>query len=370
MEARSERITQAGSFTEYLAPVDGVRALAALSVFGFHCWSRHLPGGFLGVDVFFAISGYLITRTLMADVANSGRIHIGAFYVRRARRLFPALVAMLALAYALWPHEGPPFASAARAALLYYANWKHLLDGPESLGWLAHTWSLSVEEQFYLFWPITAGLILHTARSRRAAAITTLAVVAVLAIVRAWGQAHGSWIAGYGSTFARMDELLLGSAFALLPVSSRRVDSPGWFARWASAAALLPFLVLLFTASWRSASLPYGGYTAVGLLSAAVVRDVATHPGSYLARLLSWKPLIEIGKRSYGIYLFHCPIIEWLARRRQPGIVSLLVISLLQISITLAVAWVSFRFIERPFLRKQARQEVCSPGKTDEVIGS
>src|SRR5579862_1099054 len=148
----------------YVPALDGLRAIAVLAVLGYHTWEGAFRGGWVGVDIFFVLSGYLITSILLAERDRRGTISFRQFYLRRALRLLPALVLCLAVAIALAASQGPTLRDAttkeAAAATLYAANWWQVLRPHAPIGLLAHTWSLSVEEQFYLCWPLAlSGLL-------------------------------------------------------------------------------------------------------------------------------------------------------------------------------------------------------------------
>jgi len=335
----------------YVAALDGLRCVAALAVLIFHSWEWPLPGGYLGVDIFFAISGYLITATLLEDRKRHGRILLTSFYQRRLRRLVPALVVVLILTRILWPNRGPDYTAAARATLFYYANWKAVFDGPHSLGWLAHAWSLSIEEQFYFLWPSALIAILSLSQNRRSAAKLVMVIIAILVVAKLMGTAASSSLFASSSTFARMDELLLGSALALSAPGP--AEHPSWLRRQASLTAFLTICVLLFFPNLHPHWLDYGGFTLVALMSAFIVRELTVVPGTTLSMLLGWRPLREIGKRSYGVYLFHYPIVNWVGGFRKAGAMNAYLACVLQIGLPLALAWLSYRFVEEPFLRKR-----------------
>lgn len=287
--------------TSYIPALDGLRAICALMVLAFHSEGRYFPGGFLGVDAFFAISGFLITRNIVSEYQEQGRVSLARFYVRRATRLLPALGVALLLAYLLWPKGEAPYGAAARSALLYYANWKHLIDGPASLGILVHTWSLSIEEQFYLLWPVLLVVLLRRAPSTKGAARWTGGLVLVLVSTRAIAEGLGWRIAGYASTAARIDELLVGAVFALWP--SRSAGTHRGTLGWVSMAGMTLLLVPGALVRWELRWLNFGGYTLVAILTGVIVRWLSTECRSKLSTLLAWRPLVEIGKRSYGVYV-------------------------------------------------------------------
>jgi peptidoglycan/LPS O-acetylase OafA/YrhL len=338
----------------YIPALDGLRAIAVLAVFAHHTYGGPFPGGFLGVDLFFAISGFLITNTLLDDVERSGQIRFGAFYARRARRLLPALVLTLLVAYIIWPSAGPAYRPAAMATLFYYANWQHARDIAATLGPLAHAWSLSIEEQFYFVWPATLALVLRGTASLRSAAAWTLGLVMALASFRAYGAIQGSILAAYASTFARMDELLVGSAFALLSRSASG-SRPSFLLRgWAGLVAGTVFAVLVLTVHYQDRWLYLGGFTLIALAAGGFVYQLATAESTMTARCLSWRPLVEVGKRSYGIYLFHYPLTLWIGRGWPPGRYTYLAAAFLRLGATLVLAWLSYRFVEEPILRRRA----------------
>jgi peptidoglycan/LPS O-acetylase OafA/YrhL len=338
----------------YSAALDGLRAISVLLVLALHCSYGNFPGGFLGVDIFFALSGYLITGNLVSDVHLTGRVQLWAFYIRRVRRLAPALFAALVLAAMLWnsTNSQVSFGSAALPVIFYYANWKEALDGPLALGALAHTWSLSIEEQFYLCWPVIV-MVLLSARKRPLlrAGILIAGLVVALAAARFVLHGTGSVLARYESTVARMDELLVGGLCAIFQQSAdgktklfvaRYGQHLAWF-----AAGLLGWLVCVarVNASW----LYRGGFTLIAALAMVIVLHVIHIPNSYLARALSARPLVAIGKRSYGIYVYHLPLFLALEPLRVAHSYSnFFLVSLCRLAITAGIAWASFRWLELP----------------------
>jgi peptidoglycan/LPS O-acetylase OafA/YrhL len=339
----------------YHRSLDGLRALSALAVLAENAGYGHARGGFVGVDVFFALSGYLITASLLVEVERHGRVRFGRFFARRARRLLPALCAMLLLAWILWPADGPPLRPNALATLGYYANWRAARYGARAMGPLAHTWSLSVEEQFYLLWPFTFALLMLG--SRRRAALGTAMLVASLALTRTF--LIGTPLATYPSTLARMDEILIGACVALL--------QPRVVPRWLVLAGSGLILGVLLLAHGNQRWLYRGGFSLIALSAALLVHFLVLQPGDPLARLLGWTPLVELGRRSYGFYLYQLPIIVWLERYRiHHDLGNAIVISLLRLGIPAALAWLSLRFVERPFLRgfPQEHTETVRAGAT------
>jgi len=282
----------------YNPALDGVRALSILAVVFFHCRAPWGSGGFLGVDLFFVLSGYLITSLLVAEERNGG-IEIGAFYARRALRLYPTLLLLLlayvVLAPLLWPTEDR-WLSAALSSLYVvdYAIpfWSHSSA-------VAHTWSLGVEEKFYLLWPFLLPFLLRT---RRPIAWLAGAFVAVTAwryfVTLKWG-----WVQAYFCFDTRMSGILLGAIAALAGIEVSR-----WVLAIACAALAIAVAVPIIPTT--ATSVPVEGVTlgiTLGELAAFVlVCYVAKHAKT---RFLASRPLAYIGRLSYGIYLWHFPVV-------------------------------------------------------------
>ncbi|CDX22127.1 Acyltransferase 3 [Mesorhizobium plurifarium] len=318
----------------------------------FHCSREALPGGFVGVDLFFVLSGFLISSILLEEHARTGTIALGRFYLRRAMRLWPALVLMLA-AYLVAAPLVFPQASAGRDALLaglylsdYSQAFWHLPYLP-----LLHTWSLSVEEHFYLLWP---AAVLLLARFDRRAAIAML--VGVFLIVSLWRMIDLAIWRSFTTTFYRFDTrmsgLVLGSLIAFLPWRPKTAAA-NMFA--AAGAAII---------AWAMVSLDWG--TASPLLAAGVAVDFGAGctvlalaaGGSFLGRVLTFRPLAYIGMISYSIYLWHYPVV--VAMRDTPSSPLSIRESIVVIVASFVLAATSYELLEKPLKAYRYRRYAVS----------
>jgi peptidoglycan/LPS O-acetylase OafA/YrhL len=312
--------------TAYVPALDGVRALAVLAVLGYHAAVPGLEGGLLGVGVFLTLSGFLITSILLSGWERRGTFDLRTFWVHRARRLLPALGVLLATVLAVTAVVDPGALSRrwdeTLAAALYVSNWTAIADGlsyaavlggPEPL---EHLWSLAVEEQFYLVWPILLLVLLRWFRGDRGAAALATGVLALASFV--WMAVLASPgldnTRAYEGTDTRAGELLVGAALALLlgPLGRRR--RPGVPGRLGlDAGGLLALGVLgwlVVSTDFWSIGLYRGGFLLLALATAVLLAAVTT-PGSVLGALLGIRPLRWVGERSYGIYLWHMPVIAF-----------------------------------------------------------
>jgi peptidoglycan/LPS O-acetylase OafA/YrhL len=315
------RVARPGTSAPYFPALDGIRAIAVLAVIAFHAQQGWAKGGFLGVEVFFVVSGFLITRLLVTEAENTGRVDVKGFWMRRARRLLPALFAMLGVV-ALWmlvlhPHEVGRFRRDFVAALTYVSNWFQIATDDSYFSRigraspLRHLWSLAVEEQFYLLWPplLLVLALLAKGRRKRMAAMLTAMALASTAWMAFLYTPGGDPNRVYLATDTRLSGLLLGAAFGLVWRRNRigrrliRVAIAG--ASTLSLAALVSsFVVFTETSKW----LYRGGFFAVDLATIAVIA-ASTLEGGPLRMFLSWAPLQAIGRRSYGLYLWHWPVL-------------------------------------------------------------
>jgi peptidoglycan/LPS O-acetylase OafA/YrhL len=376
----------------YLPGLDGLRAISVLAVIAFHHYliGGHepgwAPGGFLGVEVFFVVSGYLITSLLLGERRETGRVSLRDFYIRRARRLLPALFALLAVivAYALLflPDSIGTLRTDAVAALTYTSNWWQMIAHRSYISeagrpeLLKHLWSLAIEEQYYLAWPFL--LVFGLRKLGRQKMLATILCVALASTLLLALLAHGSVNNAYYATYTRLSGLLLGSAFAFSFAPYRIRGLPGRGVRAAlNVAGVIGLFVLLasfgvlhhfgihgfsFPATIHDDLAVFnGGFLLVDLATLLVIA-AAVHPASDVGKALGCKPLQWIGVRSYSLYLWHYPI--FCVTRpgldiHRLGIWFLSIefagwpVFVVRLVLSFAAAELSFRFVETP-IRKGA----------------
>jgi peptidoglycan/LPS O-acetylase OafA/YrhL len=324
--------------------------VAVLAVVLYHFGVSWAPGGFIGVDVFFVLSGYLITTLLLLEHDRTGGIALRSFWGRRARRLLPALIVTLVgvSAYSAFVATAPERSTLRGdelASLFYVANWHFIVShasyfqafGPASP--LRHMWSLAIEEQWYLVWPVVVALCLRVSRRRLCATSVVLLVVSA-GLAFALYHPLGDPSRVYFGTDTRAQALLVGAVLAfIVPRLRGRTHLVGWL-------GLAAVAVLVAELHDSSAHLYRGGLTVVALVAAALVAGATSDRRTPLVRVLEWSPLVALGTISYGVYLFHWPVALWLtsARTGQHGVA----LFALRSGVTLLVAVLSFLLIEQP----------------------
>lgn len=377
LEQAPPRVRRAPS-TGRIGTVDGLRAVAVAGVIAFH-FGIGVPGGFLGVDLFFVISGYVITRLLLIEWRRTGSIDWLRFWARRARRLLPAVMAVLVVVQ-LWLRLGalPELRTTTDAqtvaALTYVSNWYAIVT---NLGYwgaltsstpLMHLWSLAVEEQFYLIWPLVLIVIMKVTRSRRVLAVVA-GVGAVISYTAA-GVLYGldGVDRAYLGTDTRSGALLLGVLCALALTRSAPGSDGSWdrvltgrrraLARSSFALALASLAVLWAVARIEASWLYEGGLVLAGVSAALVIAYLVAAPGAVAGRLLGARPVVWIGRLSYSLYLWHWPVHVYATHTAHPGGPVMIAGEL---AATLALGVLSFALVERPTRRIRHPVVLASP---------
>ncbi len=338
----------------YQPGLDGLRGLAVAAVVAFHAGYGWARGGFLGVSVFFTLSGFLITSLLLAEHGETGGISLRQFWGRRARRLLPAALSGLVLAL-MASQSMPNAATTVRgdvlAALADVANWRFLTSGQSYADLFTapspvlHYWSLAIEEQLYLVVPLGATLALRRSHATFARAVGTGIAVswASLVVAGTLGQTDFA----YYSTLTRAGELLAGAALALVFRPARHLaTTPAIAARSAvvGGVALAPLAAAVVLVDQEDRLLYLGGLPLVALLSCAVI-VAACRPG-IVQTALATPALVGLGRISYGVYVYHWPLFLWLSARRT-GLTGPPLITL-RLAVTLGLALASYHLLERP----------------------
>jgi peptidoglycan/LPS O-acetylase OafA/YrhL len=362
----------------YRPALDGLRALAVLAVLGVHSGLSWAGGGWAGVDVFFVLSGFLITALLLEEWQRTGAISLRRFYLRRALRLLPALFVFLAVCWLFaricLPHWQEVLTRrGVFSALGYYANWR-VFRHRDVHDLLPHTWSLSVEEQFYFLWPLALAVLLRLRLGRPALLGVVATAIAGCAVLRGvlWHGSH-AFPELYMRLATRADTLLIGCLTALL-ASWGLLPRAGWgrvLLRLAACAAL-PYLgCVLVWGRHTSDGWYYGGYTLLAAACAVLVAALVSGPPRALAWLLEARPLVWLGRLSYSLYLWHYPLclvhgayLARLGRLLGTPVPEALRLPLLYTAALLA-AVLSYYLVEQPFLRlkdRWRRRAVFAPG--------
>jgi peptidoglycan/LPS O-acetylase OafA/YrhL len=350
------------SSLSYMPALDGLRAFAVFAVLAYHAGMPWATAGFLGVDVFFVISGYLITALLLNEHHRTGRVSLSNFWRRRALRLLPGLLVLLATVSLVVPILAPDQNAGLRgdliAALTYVSNWWLIFqDQPyfQAIGRppvLQHLWSLAVEEQFYLVWPIVLALALRNPfkRPKRLVKWILMAVGASALTMALLYSPEGDASRVYYGTDTRLGTILLGAALAFLWSPGNRTASPKWVGSFVRDLAGLGSLTAIawFMLNWSEFEplLYRGGFTLVALLAAILVA-VASHPGAVTRGLLGNLPMRWIGQRSYSIYLWHWPVFMLTRPQLDTSLTGLPLFGL-RMGLTLSLAIASYGLIEKP----------------------
>ncbi len=369
----------------YIPALDGIRGVAIIVIMGYHGGVFLTSGGFYSLDTFFALSGFLITSLLISEWQRTATVRLGRFWARRARRLLPALLVMLLgvalfAAYVVPSGTYPTLRGDSFSALFYYANWHFIANGSNYFNQsaltspLTHTWSLAVEEQFYLVWPLVVLGVFKFWKSKRV--LLAVCVVGALASAVEMGLLYspGEVNRLYYGTDTRAQSLLIGAALAVslslwadrrrrrgtvMSGTDGRRRVPGGDPAWAvrtprGRAAVLAIglagvglsAALWILVSYNDSFAYRGGFFLAALATAAVLFSVVCFQGSLLARCLSFAPLRYVGRISYGMYLWHFPLFIYLDHART-GLTGYPLFAV-RVAVTLVVATVSFYVVERP----------------------
>ena len=355
----------------YIPSIDGLRAFAVLAVILYHLNVPFAQGGLLGVTVFFVISGYLITGLLTAEWDSSHAINLPQFWLRRVRRLFPAIVTVIVVMAALFTFLSPVLLTKMRPdivpGLFWFENWWYILrdisyfDAIGAPSPLTHFWSLAIEEQFYLVWPLILLGVFKAGVGKKNVRRICLVLALISALVMALlYNPSGDPSRVYYGTDTRAFSLLIGAWLSFVWPGTQLTEES---TRNASASSVLVLdiaglvafagiVVMCVFVSGFSDFMYYGGLVLCSVLTAVVIAALA-HPRSRLARVAELKPFVWVGLRSYGMYLWHFPIILLLAQLLNVKGVYPWWFDVLVIAIVFAVSAASYTFIENP-IRKGA----------------
>jgi len=352
----------------YRPALDGLRGIAVIAVILYHLDAPWLPGGFLGVDAFFVLSGFLITSLLLREWEGNGRIDLPRFWTRRAKRLLPALIVVVPVTVALLPEVGGlPTSGDAVASLLYFANWRFVATAQSYFADLAvaspfrHMWSLAIEEHFYVLWPVVF-LVLAKRRPTRPDGPLKWALVVVFlasAILMALLYSEADPSRSYFGTDTRIHQIAVGVlagvvAWRGLPRFDKRVTMI------VSTGALIGIVAMMIAVADSSDFYYRGGAVLLAVLVAVLILSMEGPLSGPPDSALSTAPLRWVGQLSYGMYLWHWPIIVLLAERSVFG-AQRVVVALVA---TTALATLSFYLIEQPIRRGRLRDFRLTPSRT------
>ncbi|MBU5266523.1 acyltransferase family protein [Virgibacillus proomii] len=352
----------------YMPGLDGLRALSVLAVIAYHLNLKWAQGGFLGVGIFFVLSGYLITDQIMKEWEDSQKLHLLNFWSRRVRRLLPAMAFMLFFV-ALWficvdPSRLPALKGDFISSLFYVNNWwliYHKVSYFESFGPaspLGHLWSLSIEMQFYLIWPLVLLISLKKVPYRIKFMRWILACAALSALAMALIYVPGTDPSRvYYGTDTRAFALLVGAGLAVIWPSWKMIDKVSIRGRGildiVGALGLFVLITMIYRTGEFDDSLYRGGFFLLSFISAVVIAVLA-HPASRLGKVMGCKPLRWLGTRSYSLYIWHFPVIilsSPAVNTEGPSVLRIL----LQLVISFILADLSYKYVEEPFRRGKYR---------------
>jgi len=346
----------------YRPELDGLRGISILLVFVHHLYHPLLPGGFLGVDIFFVLSGFLITSLLVQEWNREGSISLKDFYIRRVLRLMPALFFLILITggFALIFLDKRRIAETYQGiwlTLSYASNWLYAFSYFSANNPLGITWSLAIEEQFYLTWPLLLSLAFRYKLERRRILYILALIIAMIPLYRKiLIENSASIMRLYYASDTRADGLLIGCFVGLLSSWNLLPHHKGFKIYMKSLAAIAVIFLgyMVGTSSWGDLILyQYGGYTLVALSIGLILIVLIVWPPKTALSVLRFAPLVWIGRISYGLYLWHWPVLTFIYQKKNvPASVAQLV---MVVVLSLLLPAVSYYFVENPFLRLKKR---------------
>ncbi|EGQ2754631.1 acetyltransferase [Staphylococcus pseudintermedius] len=348
----------------YMPGLDGVRAVAVIAIIIYHLNPQWLSGGFLGVDTFFVISGYLITSLLLTEYHNTGKIELMSFWLRRVKRLIPAVIflvmGVIVLSLIFMPTEIQKVRADSIAAIFYVSNWWYIMQNVDyfeqfAVQPLKHLWSLAIEEQFYLVFPIVLLSLLSFIRRLKSIRIIFLILLVISMIAMMVLYVPNENVARvYFGTDTRIQTLLMGVLLALVwPPFQLKAKVNRQMRTMIDTAGVVGLAILFICFKFVSETnsiLYYGGFFLISTVTLLVIAS-SVHPSGYFAKFLGNKVFTFIGSRSYSLYLWHYPIIVLIHHQFVQGQIPPLVY-VVEILLMVLMAEFSYKFIEQPFRKE------------------
>ncbi|QUM68192.1 acyltransferase family protein [Staphylococcus delphini] len=348
----------------YMPGLDGIRAVAVIAIIIYHLNPQWLWGGFLGVDTFFVISGYLITSLLLTEYHNTGKIELTSFWLRRVKRLIPAVLflvmGVLVLTLIFMPTEIQKVRADSIAAIFYVSNWWYIMQNVDyfeqfAVQPLKHLWSLAIEEQFYLVFPIVLLSLLSFIRRLKSIRIIFLILLVISMITMMVLYVPNENVARvYFGTDTRIQTLLMGVLLALVwPPFQLKAKVNRKMRMMIDTAGVVGLAILFICFKFVSETnsiLYYGGFFLISAVTLLVIAS-SVHPSGYFAKFLGNKVFTFIGSRSYSLYLWHYPIIVLIHHQFVQGQIPPLVY-VVEILLMVLMAEFSYKFIEQPFRKE------------------
>ncbi|EGQ1598285.1 acetyltransferase [Staphylococcus pseudintermedius] len=348
----------------YMPGLDGVRAVAVIAIIIYHLNPQWLSGGFLGVDTFFVISGYLITSLLLTEYHNTGKIELMSFWLRRVKRLIPAVLflvmGVIVLSLIFMPTEIQKVRADSIAAIFYVSNWWYIMQNVDyfeqfAVQPLKHLWSLAIEEQFYLVFPIVLLSLLSFIRRLKSIRIIFLILLVISMIAMMVLYVPNENVARvYFGTDTRIQTLLMGVLLALVwPPFQLKAKVNRQMRTMIDTAGVVGLAILFICFKFVSETnsiLYYGGFFLISTVTLLVIAS-SVHPSGYFAKFLGNKVFTFIGSRSYSLYLWHYPIIVLIHHQFVQGQIPPLVY-VVEILLMVLMVEFSYKFIEQPFRKE------------------